>query len=133
SSDVCSSDLGGLGIGLAIVRHLVEMHGGSVTADSPGKDQGATFTVSLPLLNSRSNRVPRRKETGSLKRQPQHESTELDGIRVMIVEDERDAREVLVAMLEHRGATVLAASSAAEAVDFLAHATNGSMPDVLVS
>jgi len=124
---------GGLGIGLAIVRHLVEMHGGSVTADSPGKDQGATFTVSLPLLNSRSNRVPRRKETGSLKLQPQHESTELNGIRVMIVEDERDAREVLVAMLEHRGATVLAASSAAEAVDVLAHATNGSMPDVLVS
>ncbi len=124
---------GGLGIGLAIVRHLVEMHGGLVTADSPGKDQGATFTVSLPLLNSRSNRVPQRRETGSLKRQPQHESTELDGIRVMIVEDERDAREVLVAMLEHRGAVVLAASSAAEAVNVLAHATNGSLPDVLVS
>ena len=51
----------------------------------------------------------------------------------MIVEDERDAREVLVAMLEHRGAVVLAASSAAEAVNVLAHATNGSMPDVLVS
>ena len=124
---------GGLGIGLAIVRHLVEMHGGLVTADSPGKDQGATFTVSLPLLNSRSNRVPQRKETGSLKRQPQHDSAELDGIRVMIVEDERDAREVLVAMLEHRGAVVLAASSAAEAVNVLAHAPNGSMPDVLVS
>jgi CheY-like chemotaxis protein len=124
---------GGLGIGLAIVRHLVEMHGGSVTADSPGEDQGATFTVSLPLLTSRSNRVHKRNETGSLKRQSQHYSTELDGIRVMIVEDERDAREVLVAMLEHRGATVLAASSAAEAVDVLAHATNGSMPDVLVS
>jgi len=124
---------GGLGIGLAIVRHLVEMHGGLVTADSPGKDQGATFTVSLPLLNWRSNRVPQRRETGSLKRQPQHESTELDGIRVMIVEDERDAREVLVAMLEHRGAVVLAASSAAEAVNVLAHATNGSLPDVLVS
>jgi len=52
---------------------------------------------------------------------------------VMIVEDERDAREVLVAMLEHRGAVVLAASSAAEAVNVLAHATNGSLPDVLVS
>ena len=64
---------GGLGIGLAIVRHLVEMHGGSVTADSPGEDQGATFTVSLPLLTSRSTRVPQRKETGSLKRPPQHE------------------------------------------------------------
>ena len=124
---------GGLGIGLAIVRHLVEMHGGSVTADSPGKDQGATFTVSLPLLNSRSYRVPQRKETGSLKRPSQQDTTELDGIRVMIVEDERDAREVLVAMLEHRGAVVLAASSAAEAVNALAHATNGSMPDVLVS
>lgn len=124
---------GGLGIGLAIVRHLVEMHGGLVTADSPGKDQGATFTVSLPLLNSRSIRVPQRKETGSLKRPSQHDSADLDGIRVMIVEDERDAREVLVAMLEHRGAVVLAASSAAEAVNVLAHSTNGSMPDVLVS
>jgi signal transduction histidine kinase/CheY-like chemotaxis protein len=124
---------GGLGLGLAIVRHLVEMHGGSVSADSPGKGMGSTFTVSFPLVATGWNGVAHL-ERGANERQPALEQPlELAGLSVMIVDDERDAREVLVAMLELRGAEVIAASSAAEAVEALAHATNVSMPDVLVS
>ena len=124
---------GGLGIGLAIVRHLVEMHGGSVAVDSQGKGKGSTFTVSFPLLasgwNGGSNFEPLNPE-----HQPSlEERLDLAGVSVMIVDDERDAREVLVAILELRGAEVIAASSASEAVERLSRATNGSMPDVLVS
>jgi CheY-like chemotaxis protein len=124
---------GGLGIGLAIVRHLVEMHGGSVSADSPGKGQGSTFTVSLPLLASDTNKglqVP-----ASMKEGPPllEERPDLAGLLVMIVDDERDARDVLATILELRGARVIATSSAAEALEMLTHAKNGSMPDVLVS
>ncbi len=124
---------GGLGLGLAIVRHLVEMHGGSVSADSQGKGKGSTFTVSFPLVATGWNGAAHL-ELGANERQPALEQPlELAGLSVMIVDDERDAREVLVAMLELRGAEVIAASSAAEAVEALAHATNVSMPDVLVS
>ena len=124
---------GGLGLGLAIVRHLVEMHGGSVSADSQGKGKGSTFTVSFPLVAMGWNGGAHL-ERGANERQPALEQPlELAGLSVMIVDDERDAREVLVAMLELRGAEVIAASSAAEAVEALAHATNVSLPDVLVS
>jgi len=124
---------GGLGIGLAIVRHLVEMHGGSVSAESPGKGKGSTFTVSFPLLalSGNGNSNP---ESLMNERQPaREERPDLTGLSVMIVDDERDAREVLVAILELRGAEVIAASSASEAVEALTQARNGSMPDVLVS
>ena len=124
---------GGLGIGLAIVRHLVEMHGGSVSAESPGKGKGSTFTVSFPLLalSGNGNSNP---ESLMNERQPaREERLDLTGLSVMIVDDERDAREVLVAILELRGAEVIAASSASEAVEALTQARNGSMPDVLVS
>jgi signal transduction histidine kinase/ActR/RegA family two-component response regulator len=120
---------GGLGLGLAIVRHLVEMHGGEVRAESAGRGKGATFTVSFPLVAV---------STGSLKalRVPERlkdDSKQLAGLRVMIVDDESDARELLVAMLEQRGASVVAAASVSEALAALAGPTNGSMPDVLVS
>jgi signal transduction histidine kinase/ActR/RegA family two-component response regulator len=120
---------GGLGLGLAIVRHLVEMHGGEVRAESAGRGKGATFTVSFPLVAV---------STGSLKalRVPERlkdDSKQLAGLRVMIVDDESDARELLVAMLEQRGASVVAAASVSEALAALAGPINGSMPDVLVS
>src|SRR5882724_8668281 len=124
---------GGLGLGLAIVRHLVELHGGSVGADSRGKGEGATFTVSFPLLAPERNAAA---HPGPLVDSGQHsfdEPKDLAGLSVMIVDDEHDARELLVAMLELRGASVIAVSSVAEALETLSNATNGSRPDVLVS
>jgi len=123
---------GGLGLGLAIVRHLVELHGGSVGADSKGKGEGATFTVSFPLAPERNADA----HAGPLmdSGQPSLEAPkDLAGLSVMIVDDEHDARELLVAMLELRGASVIAVSSVAEALETLSNATNGSRPDVLVS
>src|SRR6185503_3420628 len=122
---------GGLGLGLAIVRHLVEMHGGFVSADSPGKGKGSTFTVSLPLLAAGRNRGSHIETSVNELLSAHEQRADLSGVSVMIVDDERDARDVLVAILELRGAKVIAAASAAEAVERLTK--NGSMPDVLVS
>ena len=124
---------GGLGLGLAIVRHLVEMHGGSVSADSKGKGKGSTFTVSFPLLASSRHasstfESPLNELPHTVENRP-----DLAGLSVMIVDDERDAREVLVAILQHRGAEVITAASTSEAVEALTQANNHSMPDVLVS
>ena len=124
---------GGLGLGLAIVRHLVELHGGSVGADSQGKGEGATFTVSFPLLAPERNEGAQPRPLVDACQPALEEPKDLAGLSVMIVDDELDAREVLVAVLELRGAEVIVASSAAEALEALANATNGSMPDVLVS
>ena len=124
---------GGLGLGLAIVRHLVELHGGSVGADSPGKERGATFTVSFPLLAPERNADVHPGQLVDSGQPSLEEPKDLAGLSVMIVDDEHDARELLVAMLELRGASVIAVSSAAEALETLSKATNGSRPDVLVS
>ncbi|MBU7581814.1 MAG: PAS domain S-box protein [Nostoc sp. TH1S01] len=112
---------GGLGLGLAIVRYLVEAHGGIIQADSPGEGQGATFTVKLPLL-----------ETDSLRNQPDElseEELDLTGIKVLIVDDEPDARELVTAVLEQYGAEVLAVIRAAEVLASL----ESFQPNVLIS
>lgn len=124
---------GGLGLGLAIVRHLVELHGGAVGADSPGKGKGATFSVSFPLLASEENAIAYSEPLTNSSQPTSEEPRDLAGLLVMIVDDEHDARELLVAMLELRGARVIAAASAAEAFEKLSQVTNGSVPDVLVS
>jgi signal transduction histidine kinase/DNA-binding response OmpR family regulator len=108
---------GGLGLGLAIVRHIAELHGGSVTADSPGKDQGATFTVRLPLMvihkkYSDEERVhPKVDGDIALHFNP---SSCLQGVRVLVVDDEPDALQLLSTVLTQCGAHVRTASSAEE-------------------
>ncbi|MBW4478425.1 MAG: response regulator [Tolypothrix brevis GSE-NOS-MK-07-07A] len=112
---------GGLGLGLAIVRQLVEAHGGTITADSPGEGLGAIFTVCLPLLNVE----PEIKQTDDL---PQ-EALDLTGIRVLAVDDDPDARELLTVLLAQYGAEVLTVASAASVLANL----ESFQPDVLVS
>ena len=119
---------GGLGLGLAIVRYMAEAHGGTVRAESPGRGRGATFTVELPLPGCGAQTEaagPSTQRAAPTSMDP----TRLDGLRVLLVEDEADARDLLVMMLEQYGATVTAASSAAEALKAMEAAT----PDVLVS
>ena len=112
----------GLGLGLAIVRQLVEAHGGRVHAESAGRGQGATFVVELPIV---ALRTPR---TGAPERRARSGSR-LDGLRVLVVDDQSDAREVVGLVLRERGADVHLAGSAAEALEVFAHHTI----DVLVS
>lgn len=112
---------GGLGLGLAIVRHLVEAHGGTIWADSPGEGQGATFAVQLPLLDTEPEKV--------LPQAASVDELNLAGIRVMSVDDDPDARDLLASLLEQYGAEVLVVTSAAEVLANLA----SFRPDVLVS
>jgi len=123
---------GGLGLGLAIVRHLVEMHGGSVSATSEGRGKGATFSVSLPLI---AEYKPHQADSGfqESRSSADRDNSMLAGFRVMIVDDEQDARDVLIAMLKRSGADVVAAGSVSEAITTLEGLSNGLIPDVLVS
>lgn len=113
----------GLGLGLALVRHLVELHGGTASAESPGPGGGATFTVTLPLL------VP--EESAASSRQPEMEGEpftgwalpSLGGLPILVVDDCEDARVLLAEILERQGAIVSLASSAPEALDVLERAS----------
>ncbi|MEH1866052.1 MAG: PAS domain S-box protein [Nostoc sp.] len=116
---------GGLGLGLAIVRKVVEMHGGKVQAESAGEGLGATFTVEVPLL-VRSEQV-RREEKESLNSQP--ESSLLSDTQVLVVDDEPDIRDLVSFILQDYGVQVTSVSSAQEALKALSE----SIPDVLIS
>jgi len=122
---------GGMGLGLAIVRHLVELHGGTVQASSDGEGKGATFTVTLPItpvyqVDSSGGRV----HPAARDLLPAAELTDrLDGLTILIVDDEPDTRELLKQGLEYCGAKVRLAGSAAEAMDELIV----SVPDILIS
>ena len=117
---------GGLGLGLAIVRHLVDVHRGTVKASSPGLEQGATFSVSLPLLvalEKGSSRPPPSAGIAPL------EGDALRGVNVLVVEDDDDGRELLEMVLLDYGATVTAVSNAEDAMERL---REGGL-DILVS
>jgi len=122
---------GGLGLGLAIVRHLVELHGGSAHVESLGKGQGAKFTVKLPPMTiyeneRRQDRVhPAARDVYPVGDCPER----LDGLKVLVVDDEADTRELLRHVLERCGAEVTAAGSAEDALDLVKQ----SRPDILIS
>jgi CheY-like chemotaxis protein len=122
---------GGLGLGLAIVKQLVELHGGSISAHSAGVGKGSTFSVTLPWvatpqlaepekLKSRADSIPLGTLTSSLR---------LDGLKVVVVDDEQEARDLVARLLYDCGANVLTAAGAAEAAEMIER----ERPDILVS
>jgi PAS domain S-box-containing protein len=115
----------GAGLGLTIVKQIIEMHGGSVTAESQGVNKGATFTVQLPLLNTQANIETFEKENSVIN----NNDYSLKGLKILVVDDEEDTLDLLVTLLENEGAVVTAVDSATQALKILE--TN--KPDVLIS
>jgi len=121
---------GGLGLGLAVARHLVELHGGTIRAESEGLGEGATFSVDLPLADERRDPAraeERRREVE--RRRTRRGIVRLDDVHVLLVEDDDDSRKLLGTMLRRYGARVTATKSAAEALKVF----DADLPDVMVS
>ncbi len=126
---------GGLGLGLSLVKQLVELHGGTVSASSAGEGRGATFTVKLPMRavytpQLSDGRRPANEEAMDV--EAPGGAAALAGVRVVVVDDEEDAREMIATTLHDYGAQVQAASSGAEAIELLARRAPNERPDVLV-
>lgn len=116
---------GGLGLGLAIARHLVEIHGGTIRAASRGDNEGATFTITLPLIQA----VVKARESAAVTENALASVPQLSGVRVLLVDDDSDTLNVMATALAGRQANVTAVSSAGEAIQ----AIEQQRPDVLVS
>jgi len=120
---------GGLGLGLAIVRHIVEMHGGSVEASSAGEGQGSTFTVKMPLMIVYPQRAGvQREHPRTERRAPVLELADLSGVHVLAIDDEEDALALMREILEAAGATVTTLGTPVGAVERIEAAG----PDVMV-
>jgi two-component system CheB/CheR fusion protein len=120
---------GGLGLGMAIVRNLVELHGGTVGVESAGQDQGATFTVRLPvaaILPPPARQPPQRAASAE---EPASGSHDLTGLRIQLVDDDSLGRGMIATLLRSNGATVTESGSAADALKML----DPTPPDVLIS
>jgi PAS domain S-box-containing protein len=118
---------GGLGLGLALAKYLVELHGGTIEAESAGEGQGAIFKVTLPV---RAVATPIGEGDGAAAAKS---SGELAGVRALVVDDEDDARELLKSALENYGADVIAVNSAAEAYALITETPPPERPDVIVA
>lgn len=121
ADNATTRQFGGLGLGLAIVRQIVELHGGTVQAASLGEGQGATFTIRLPLMPQQPQMLQEIRQA--------EPAPNLQGVKVLVVDDIADIREYVAFVLEQEGATVTSVSSAAEALSALTQV----QPDVLVS
>ncbi len=121
---------GGLGLGLAVVRHLVELHGGTITAHSEGLGQGSLFAVDLPLAQERRDPARAEERRREVERRRSRKGTvRLDGVHILLVEDDDDSRKLLGTMLKRYGARVTSTKSAAEALSVFSN----DVPDVLIS
>ena len=119
----------GLGLGMAIVRHLIELHGGTVSVESGGENQGTTFRLRLSRHTGAAPQLPDTPIREYADQAPEAELEHLNGVHVLIVEDDADSRNVLAVLLQRLGALVEAVASAKEAYDRVSHRR----PDVLVS
>jgi CheY-like chemotaxis protein len=121
---------GGLGLGLAIARHLVELHGGLISVESAGTGQGSTFTVRLPIMPLRLTSAEEQQTSGTnVWGAPADVEPLLKGLIIVVVDDEEDARQLLTQMLTSYGATVKSAESSAQAFSLIQQHP----PDLLVS
>jgi PAS domain S-box-containing protein len=122
---------GGLGLGLFIVKHLVELHGGTVRASSPGQDEGATFAIRLPLTAVRrlSQAEDRLHPQSPPPMMAPFDRVDLSGVKVLVVDDEQDARDLIERLLNECSADVRTAATAAEAIVFIEQ----DAPDLLIS
>jgi len=119
---------GGLGLGLALVKYLVELHGGTIEAASEGEGQGATFKVTLPVRAVAAPLGEAGGESDTVK-----SSGELAGVRALVVDDDDDARELIATALTKYGADVVAVSSAAEAYALITATPPQERPDIMVT
>ncbi|MCW5961569.1 MAG: response regulator [Pyrinomonadaceae bacterium] len=124
--DADSGDQGGLGLGLSIAKILIEKHKGKIWATSEGVGQGSTFSIALPLL------VSQKKRESEAKIEKLPEMKLLNGIKILVVEDEPDSREVLQLFLEQNGAEVKSVDIASQALEYLSR-NNQDLPDIILS